>query len=249
MPRPRKRYANNSDLQTAIINTAWQQIGEYGATALSLRAIARELRITAPAIYNYYPSRDELVTALVIEAFSSFAAALEAGCESATADDHAGRYRALANAYRNWALGHPQHYMLIFGTPIPDYQFPPEVESTSIRSFVVLLNMIDSAYTAGALNVLPGYIHITPELTGYTRKLEARGLDYPPVVFYLAMETWSKIHGLVSLELYGHVPNFLGDAVEDFMAAQIEGHVRVLGLQSVMEKDTITPTNTQPDQD
>ncbi len=72
MVRP-KRSKQHPDLQTAIKEVARKQIAENGAPALSLRAIARELKITAPAIYNYYPSRDDLVTALVIDAYASFA--------------------------------------------------------------------------------------------------------------------------------------------------------------------------------
>src|SRR5512147_1586509 len=70
-PRPR-RAEQQPNLQDAIKETAWKQIAEFGAAALSLRAIARELKITAPAIYNYFPDRDALVTALIIDAYTSF---------------------------------------------------------------------------------------------------------------------------------------------------------------------------------
>ncbi len=66
-PTLKKQIPN---LQEAIKETAWKQIAEFGAPALSLRAIARALNITAPAIYNYFPSRDHLVTALMVDAFS-----------------------------------------------------------------------------------------------------------------------------------------------------------------------------------
>ena len=71
MVRPIKKK-QIPNLQEAIKETAWKQIAEFGAPALSLRAIARELKITAPAIYNYFPDRDALVTALIIDAFTSF---------------------------------------------------------------------------------------------------------------------------------------------------------------------------------
>ena len=70
-PRPR-RNEPQTNLQEAIKETAWRQIAEYGAPTLSLRAIARELGITAPAIYNYFSDRDALVTALIIDAYTSF---------------------------------------------------------------------------------------------------------------------------------------------------------------------------------
>ena len=65
MVRPIKRK-QIPNLQEAIKDTAWKQLAEFGAPALSLRAIARELKITAPAIYNYFPNRDALVTALIV---------------------------------------------------------------------------------------------------------------------------------------------------------------------------------------
>src|SRR5512134_2138169 len=105
-------------LQEAIKETAWKQIAELGAPALSLRAIARELKITAPAIYNYFPDRDALVTALIIDAFTSFGDRQLQARDSLPVDDLSGRMKAIGIAYRVWAHKYPQRYQLIFGTPI-----------------------------------------------------------------------------------------------------------------------------------
>lgn len=236
MPRPRKQPAGHEDLSTAIMDAAWQQMDEDGVASLSLRAIARALHITAPAIYNYYPSRDDLVTALVAEAFNSFADALEAGRDSAAPEDHAARYHALGHAYRDWALAHPQHYRLIFGTPIPGYDFPVEVSLVSARSFFVLLEVIGDAYAAGALQPPPGYIRITPSMKEQLDQLAAMGHTPEPEVYYLAMETWAMIHGLVSLELYGHLGGFLGGSADSFVDAEIEGRMLVYGLVPAAER-------------
>ncbi|MEI7468393.1 MAG: helix-turn-helix domain-containing protein, partial [Chloroflexota bacterium] len=99
----RNPKTHQSNLQDAIKATAWQQIAEYGAPALSLRAIARELNITAPAIYNYFADRDALVTALVIDAYTSFGDSQLASLEMVAADDHANRLKAIGLAYRAWA--------------------------------------------------------------------------------------------------------------------------------------------------
>ena len=113
MVRPiRKKQIPN--LQEAIKNTAWKQITEYGAPALSLRAIARELKITAPAIYNYFPDRDALVTALIIDAFISFGDWQLEARDSFPANDLDGRMKAIGLAYRDWAHAYPQRYQLIF---------------------------------------------------------------------------------------------------------------------------------------
>ena len=120
-PTKKKQIAN---LQEAIKETAWKQIAEFGAPALSLRAIARELKISAPAIYNYFPDRDALVTALVIDAFTSFGDSQITARDSLPEEDLIGRFRAIGVAYRNWAHTYPQRYQLLFGTPIPGYETP-----------------------------------------------------------------------------------------------------------------------------
>ena len=124
MPRPKKSQSGN--LREEILATAWQQISEEGASALSLRGIARQLSITAPAIYNYFPRRDDLVTELIIDAFLSFGDAQIAALQAIPTGDHTGRLRALGLAYRQWAVSYPQRYMLIFGAPIPGYAAPAE---------------------------------------------------------------------------------------------------------------------------
>src|SRR5215207_10963209 len=105
---PNRRETKRTATLDEIRATAWKQIGEMGAAALSLRAIAREMGMTAPALYRYYKDRDALVTALLIDAFTAFGAALEAGRDSRPAADHAGQFRAACKAYFTWAAQNPQ---------------------------------------------------------------------------------------------------------------------------------------------
>src|SRR5215510_8108550 len=114
------------NLQEAIKETAWKQIAEFGASSLSLRAIARELNITAPAIYNYFPDRDALVTALITDAYTSFGDWQIEAADAISINKFAERLKAIGLAYRDWAHAYPQRYELIFGTPIPGYEAPLE---------------------------------------------------------------------------------------------------------------------------
>ena len=123
-PRP-KMNEQPANLRERIKETAWRQIAEKGAATLSLRAIARELGITAPAIYNYFPRRDDLVTALIVDAFTSFGQAQKESDQPGRSP--AERLRILGMAYRDWAMKYPQRYHLIFGTPIPGYHAPAEI--------------------------------------------------------------------------------------------------------------------------
>src|SRR5512134_3806736 len=137
-----------------IKETAWKQIAEFGAPALSLRAIARELKISAPAIYNYFPDRDALVTALIIDAYTSFGDWQLDARDSVPTADLPERLKAIGLAYRNWAHTYPQRYQLIFGTPIPGYQAPLEkVFPSSARSISALFSVVESFHAEGKLNI------------------------------------------------------------------------------------------------
>ena len=125
-----------------------------GAPALSLRAIARDLKITAPAIYNYFPDRDALVTALIIDAYTSFGDSQLAARDEVPPDDLVGRMNAIGLAYRQWAHKYPQRYQLIFGTPIPGYQTPiMEVMPSAARSLSVLVSVVEQLRLAGKLKI------------------------------------------------------------------------------------------------
>lgn len=214
-PRPR-REERHPDLQTAIKETAWKQISEAGAPTLSLRSIARELNITAPSIYNYFPSRDGLVTVLIVDAYNSLAESQESSIKNLATDDRSGRLFELGMAYRAWAVSYPQRYQLIFGTPIPHYHAPNEITlPAAARAMVPLTQAIQALFSTGQIH--------TERLAPMTPKLEAMlkawqefegGSDLE--VLYLAYIIWSRVHGLVMLEIGNQLPAFLDDPAELF---------------------------------
>lgn len=214
MARP-KRTDTAVDLQQHIKTTALRQIARYGAAALSLRAIARELKITAPAIYNYYPNRDALVTALIIDAFQSFGDSQLVACNAIAASDLVGQLLAIGLAYRSWALAHPQHYQLIFGTLIPGYGAPAEhVRPLGMRSMSALVSVMQNLHQARRLKAEDVPL-LQPEcFQSYgAAQQPIRDQDFLPVS--VAILIWSRVHGLVSLELNGSIPPFgtQGDAL------------------------------------
>lgn len=218
-PRP-KRSTAQSNLPQAILETAWKQIAKSGAPALSLRAIARELNITAPAIYNYYPDRDALVTALIVDAFTSFGRSQQSILETMPADNLSQRFTTLGLAYRDWALAHDQRYQLIFGTPIPGYHAPEEITvPAAARALTPLMMTLQSLYEAGALCIerLP---ELTPELKGMLAAWQAfvnqAGLAIHEEVLYLSYVVWSRVHGLAALEIGRQQPAFITDPGEVF---------------------------------
>ena len=214
MVRP-KRSAQISDLQEAIKETAWKQIAEFGAPTLSLRAIARELGITAPAIYNYFPRRDDLVTALIIDAYTSFGDSQIEARDAVPADDLLGRMTAIGVAYRNWALAHPQRYQLLFGTPIPGYEAPLEkVLPYGARSLSALASVVEALRTAGKLRA-QNFPEVHDEYKAAFDVWKRYGGDVDVLSLSVAVLIWARVHGIVSLEIAGNMPPFgvRGDAL------------------------------------
>ncbi len=219
MVRPtRKKQIPN--LQDAIKNAAWKYIAKYGASALSLRAIARELKITAPAIYNYFPSRDELVTALIVDAFTLLADSQAKSIEKIPANKLELRLGTLGLAYRDWALQHEQRYQLIFGTPIPGYVGPDDVTIPPAAWAVVpLIETLQAFYDADKLRV-ERLSKLTPALKSmldaWKKFVDQSGHNVNLEVLYLAYIIWSRVHGLVTLELGHQNPAPITDPGEIF---------------------------------
>ena len=217
-PTKKKQIAN---LQEAIKETAWKQIAEFGAPALSLRAIARELKISAPAIYNYFPDRDALVTALVIDAFTSFGDSQLEARDSLPENDLLGRFRAIGVAYRNWAHTYPQRYQLLFGTPIPGYETPiEEVFPSSARSISALFSVVEAFRAAGKMKIssLP---EVKKEYQHQFDLWRSQIGEVHPDSHFVAMVIWARVHGIVSLEIQGNLPPF-GKSGDELYLFEIE---------------------------
>lgn len=221
MSRPSRTQKSN--LPQEIKDFAWRLIAKEGPSALSLRAIARELNITAPAIYNYYPRRDDLVTQLVIDAFTSFGDAQHAALKPIPTDDPTARLLALGLAYRRWALTYPERYQLIFGASLPGYDYPPEqIMPAAARSLRALVGEVEAIRVSGRLNtegipdVMPGF----DEMLVTWKKF---GGNVDTVSLSAAILIWARVHGLVSLEISGHTPPFgtNGDALYLYELAAI----------------------------
>src|SRR6266498_4065757 len=220
MVRPVKKK-QIPNLQDAIKETAWKQIAQFGAPALSLRAIARELKISAPAIYNYFSDRDALVTALIIDAFTSFGDSQLQARDSVPAEDLDGRFRAIGVAYRKWAHAYPQRYQLIFGTPIPEYEAPiDKVFPSSARSIMALFSVVESFRAAGKLTV-DSFPPVKEEYQSQYEMWETQVGEVHPISVFVAMIIWARVHGIVSLEIQGNLPPF-GESGDELYLYEID---------------------------
>jgi len=199
-----------------IKTIAWAQIAEHGAATLSLRAIAREMGMTAPGLYRYYKDRDALVTALIVDAYASLGDSQIASIADLPPGDHARRLKATGLAYREWALTYPQRYLPIFGTPLPGYHAPMEItQPVAARSLNTLISVLDAAWRDGILNR-----ETPPELSEKLRGQLREWASLQPVedeyILYLTLVIWSRVHGLVMIEISNQYPPSLEETAEIF---------------------------------
>jgi hypothetical protein len=151
-----------------------------------------------------------------VDAYNSLADAQEAAVEKLAADNLSGRLSALGLAYREWAVTYPQRYQLIFGTPIPNYHAPDDVTlPAAARALLPLTNAIQKIHAAGELRT-ERFAKMTPKLKSMLtawQKFEG-GSDLE--VLYLALVIWSRVHGLVMMEIGNHIPLFIDNPAELF---------------------------------
>ena len=224
-PTPRERA--RLETLAAIKALALEQLALGGAGQLSLRAIARELNIVSSAIYRYYASRDELITALIVDAYSDLAGALE---EAAGHDRRGARRRwsDTASALRRWAVAEPHRYALIYGTPIPGYRAPRDTVAPAGRVIAAL-----AAPLCGP-GELPDEV---AEAVRPSRALRVQldtaaaglGLPVPPATMQLVVTAIAGLLGLLTLELGGH---FVGgfEPADDLYAAYVDDVAGRFGL-------------------
>jgi AcrR family transcriptional regulator len=222
-----------AELIREITEIARRQLATEGATGLSLRAIAREMGMASSAIYRYFPSRDDLLTTLIIDGYNAVGAAVEKADAQSPQEDHAGRWLTACRAVRDWALAHPHEYALLYGSPVPGYRAPEQTIGPASRPAAVFGKIVSDAYRAGAggrgsppeqgrLTALgpPVPESFAPDAA---RLREAIMHGVPDQVAAGALTAWSGLFGLVSFELFGQFENVVTDraAFFDHAAARL----------------------------
>jgi AcrR family transcriptional regulator len=229
MPRSRDDQQHQA-FQERILEVARQQMAQHGTAGLGLRAIARELDVTAPALYRYFPTHDDLITALVIEGFTGLAEAVEGAQESHLHLPLRDQLREVLLAYRQWAVEHPVDFQLIYGSPIPGYQAPGEVTvPIVVRGFKVIIGLIEALLQAGQINRETVYHHIPEATRQYLHeRIEQDHYPVSDVAMYMGVVGWGQLHGIIMLELFGHLGPVVGD-VDGYYAGQVESLLVAMG--------------------
>lgn len=197
MPTPRRERQRAETLRE-IHQLALEQVATDGVQGLSLNKIARLMGLSGPALYRYVASRDELVTDLVVAGYDGLTAAVAEAAESTRRRRPPARLHAVAAAYRNWALANPHHYRLVFGDPHGSGLIAADrVIPASHRAMHVLIDLLATF----PLRPEPVPATLRRQLTTWAGARAGDPID--PVVLLTGLRLWTRIHGIVSLELEG----------------------------------------------
>jgi AcrR family transcriptional regulator len=217
-----------AELIGEITEVARRHLARDGAAGLSLRAVAREMGMVSSAIYRYYPSRDDLLTALIIDGYNAVGETVERTEAACPRGDHMGRWLAVCHAVRDWALAHPQEYALLYGSPVPGYRAPQDTIAPAMRNAVVFGRVVGDAHRAGVLDPPGGYPPAPASFAADAALISEAVLPgLPDDVVARAVTAWPGLFGAVSFELFGQYTNVITDlaAVFDYAMRGLGRHI------------------------
>ncbi len=195
-----------------ILDTARRQLATVGPAELSLRAVAREVGMASSAVYRYFPSRDDLLTALIVGAYHDLGAAVEQAEAAVPRADRARRWQTICVAARRWGLDHPHEFTLIYGTPVPGYVAPERTVAAATRVQRLLIALLRDVVAAGAPPVA------TPAgapASAYPELLALMGPHVPVDRAVLGIVAWTWLVGRIGVELNGQLVGVIDPAAAD----------------------------------
>jgi AcrR family transcriptional regulator len=214
-----------AEMTEEIKTIARRHLATDGAN-LSLRAVARDLGVVSSAIYRYFASRDDLLTALILDAYNSLGQTVEDRERAIARDDLTGRWLAVCDAVRGWAVQRPHEYALIYGSPVPGYQAPADTVAAATRAVTVLGAIIQSAaHRAATGEPLPA-----PVAEDVRRAADLIAPDASDAAMARALSAWVTLFGMVSFEVFGQLNNVVLHR-DEFFAHQMRAQARFVGLE------------------
>jgi AcrR family transcriptional regulator len=228
MSAPRTARARaRAQLTEDIKASARSQLAEVGASALSLRAVARDLGMASSAVYRYFPSRDSLLTALIVDSFSAVGEAAEAAVATSAGQPFVDRWVQLAVAIRAWAVGHPHEHALVYGSPVPGYAAPRDTVDPAARVSLAGLQVVADGIASG--EVAPGPSEELPApLAADLARLRAESAPaIPEPVLARTLLAWTALFGAISYERFGHLHGVISDG-DTWFAHEMRAAAHVL---------------------
>jgi AcrR family transcriptional regulator len=224
--RDRRRAETVAEIKEAAL----QELAQAGPGGFSLRGVARAVGMTVQALYHYFANRDALLTALVVDAHLAAAAAVQAVTDATRGQAPHERRLAACRAFREWALADRSAFLLLYGTPVPG--FTPlresEVGEAAWRLGLAFAEVVFDGWTPAQLAAVPA----APALAD----TDLLKMELPLGAAALFIELRARMHGVVTLELIGHLHPFTEhgaaffDAAMSRMSDEIDAVQRATGL-------------------
>jgi AcrR family transcriptional regulator len=197
-------------MTAAILRSARAQLEGTGVEGVTLREVARDIGIAVSALYRYVDNRDDLITALLVEAFSDHADAVDAAVDAADPDDLPGAIVAALRAYRSWSVDHPAQFGLAFGAPVPGYRAPADrTVAVAVRPGGRVMDLYARAHAAGLVDpdVLARRAALLDEGTtaGFEALAQRQSYPLPVPAVALAVDAFVRVHGFTVMEVFGQL--------------------------------------------
>jgi AcrR family transcriptional regulator len=192
-----------------IVEAARRQLAVDGASALSLRAVARELGMASSAMYRYFTSREELLTALIVDAYSEMGAAAEHAAEQPGSSIK--RFGAVCRTVRAWSLDHPYEYALLYGSPVPGYEAPGSTLGPASRVPLALQSVVVDAFRNGEMSSPTNSPSVSRALAAQIRAVSQTMPEVPLWVAARATQVWALLFGQISFEVFGRLNDMVAD--------------------------------------
>jgi len=207
---PSIRARVRAEMVTQIKRTARAHLAQDGAN-LSLRAVARDLGLASSALYRYFASRDDLLTALIVDGYNALGTVVELSQVGLPRADLMARWLAVGTAVRTWALINPADYALLYGSPVPGYEAPADTVGPATRIPRVLAEILADGVRSGSVAVRPGE-RLPKAVRADLRRLRTSAFpDVPEPLLGRGLIAWTALFGAVSFELFGHYHNVVDD--------------------------------------
>lgn len=216
------------EMRGEILAAARRALAHEGPSGLSLRAVARDVGLVSSAVYRYFPSREALLTTLIVESYDALGDAVDAAEAAVPRALVASRFRAVARAARAWGHAEPQQWSLIFGSPIPGYDAPTDTVGAATRVPLVLAGILEDAHRAGT--VAPA-ARLLPDVHDALEMRAVFAADVPDQLLVRGLVGLTYVLGGITLELFGHRHRVVGRAGADAVFEhELDEIVRVVGF-------------------
>ena len=208
--RERRRAETVAEIKSAALD----QLATAGTGGLSLRGVARAVGMTVQSLYHYFDSRDALLNALVTDSHHALADAVEAAAAATRGQPSRARRIATTGAFRAWALANTSAFLLLYGTPVPGFDPGPASESGSaaLRLAAPFVDVVFDGWTAAQVAAVP----LPPGAEALREHIPQDMLPAGALALFIEMR--ARMHGLVLLELLGHLWP-VGEVGDQFFAA------------------------------